>query len=282
MVRTVISLERLSLTRRSRSIGSVDSRIFWASSSLSSRFDAARSASLAGSSRLAAMTMTSGEMVLPRETDFSRFCFTLRRRASCSGGRSVGGSVSSSFVILTLRYGSSDSTASMRARARPWTRRRMRPSGSFSILMIAATVPTPCRSAGPGVSFWPSFWATSMMMRWSARAASTALMDFSRETERGRMMNGKTTTSFKGRTGRMSGIGRSVSRSAVSSFSSISAMAPYSSPSSPPETCTSYSFSRWSGTRGRMTSRSPLRRTVFASRLLTGRGRETDFTNVPK
>src|SRR5207237_5308976 len=47
---------------------------------------------------------------------------------------------------------------------------------------------------------------------------------FSLETERGRMMNGKTTTSFMGRTGRMSGIGRSASRSVATSLSSISAM----------------------------------------------------------
>ena len=57
-----------------------------------------------------------------------------------------------------------------------------------------------------------------MMIRFSARAASTALIDFSRETESGRMMYGKMTTSFRGRTGRMSGIGRSVSRSVATFF----------------------------------------------------------------
>src|SRR6478752_5654497 len=71
------------------------------------------------------------------------------------------------------------------------------------------------------MSFWASRCATSMMIRCSASAASTALIDFSRDTERGRMMNGKTTTSFSGRTGRMSGIGRSGSRSTIS-FSSSS------------------------------------------------------------
>ena len=88
------------------------------------------------------MTMTSGEMFLPSETDFSRFCLTLRSSASCSGGSSSAGAASSRRVILALRYGSSERTESMRARERPWTRRRMRPSGSFSIRMIAATVPT--------------------------------------------------------------------------------------------------------------------------------------------
>src|SRR3982074_1581400 len=67
-----------------------------------------------------------------------------------------------------------------------------------------------------------------MMIRCSASAASTAVIDFSRETESGRMMKGKTTTSFKGSTGRMSGIGSSWSRSAAISFSfsSVSAMFP--------------------------------------------------------
>ncbi len=88
------------------------------------------------------MTMTSGEMFLPSATDFSRFCLTLRRSASCSGGSSPGAWGSSSRVILALRYGSSASTESTRARVRPWTSRRMRPSGSLSIRMIAATVPT--------------------------------------------------------------------------------------------------------------------------------------------
>ena len=53
------------------------------------------------------MTMTSGEMFLPSETDFSRFCLTLRRSASCSGGSSSGDCGSSRRVILALRYGSS-------------------------------------------------------------------------------------------------------------------------------------------------------------------------------
>ena len=92
-----------------------------------------------------------------------------------------------------------------RARERPCTRSRMRPSGSFSIRMIAATVPTGKSSSGRGVSFCASRCATSMMIRCSASAASTAVIDFSRETESGRMMKGKTTTSFSGRTGRMSG-----------------------------------------------------------------------------
>ena len=225
IVSTVISLARLSLTRRSRSIALVDSRIRCASSSFRSRLEAARSESLAGSSRFAAMTMTSCEIALPSETDFSMFCLTLRSRASCSGGSSLAVSGSSSRVILAFRYGSSERIESMRARDRPCTSSRIRPSGSFNMRMMAATVPTPNRSSGRGVSLVASRCATSMMIRCSASAASTAVIDFSRETESGRMMKGKTTTSFNGRTGRMSGIGSSGSFSAARasfSFSSTS------------------------------------------------------------
>jgi len=45
-----------------------------------------------------------------------------------------------------------------------------------------------------------------MMTRFSARAWSTALIDFSRDTDSGTMMNGKITRSLSGKTGRTSGI----------------------------------------------------------------------------
>src|SRR5437016_6592257 len=45
-----------------------------------------------------------------------------------------------------------------------------------------------------------------MMTLFSASACSTALIDFSRETESGTMMNGKITRSFNGSTGSTSGI----------------------------------------------------------------------------
>src|SRR5688500_17990131 len=45
-----------------------------------------------------------------------------------------------------------------------------------------------------------------MITRFSASAWSTALIDFSRETDSGTMMNGKITRSFSGSTGRTSGI----------------------------------------------------------------------------
>ncbi len=82
----------------------------------------------------------------------------------------------------------------------------MRPSGSLSIRMITAAVPTSKRSASPGLSAAASRWATSMITRLSASARSTASTLLSRPTESGRMMYGKTTVSLSGRTGRTSGI----------------------------------------------------------------------------
>ena len=76
----------------------------------------------------------------------------------------------------------------MRARETPCTRRRIRPSGSFNMRMIAASVPISWSSAAPGVSLSFCFCRVSMITRCSASAASTALIDFSRETERGTMM----------------------------------------------------------------------------------------------
>src|SRR3954462_3101364 len=58
-----------------------------------------------------------------------------------------------------------------------------------------------------------------MITRFSASAWSTALMDFSRDTERGTMMNGKMTRSFSGRTGRTSGI--LIASSFAVSFASV-------------------------------------------------------------
>ncbi len=84
MVRTSSSLAMSSWTRRRRSTGSMASRISCAPSTLRSRFEAVRSARRPGSSMLVAMTMTSGEMGLPRFCDFSRAAFTLRIRASIS------------------------------------------------------------------------------------------------------------------------------------------------------------------------------------------------------
>src|SRR3954467_10583921 len=58
-----------------------------------------------------------------------------------------------------------------------------------------------------------------MMTRFSASAWSTALIDFSRETDSGTMMNGKMTRSLSGSTGRTSGI--LIASSFAVSFASV-------------------------------------------------------------
>src|ERR1043165_1085489 len=58
-----------------------------------------------------------------------------------------------------------------------------------------------------------------MMTRFSARAWSTALIDFSRDSDLGTMMNGKITRSLSGSTGRTSGI--LIASSFAVSFASV-------------------------------------------------------------
>ena len=58
----------------------------------------------------------------------------------------------------------------------------MRPSGSLSMRMMRATVPTVNMSSGPGSSSSCLFCAVSRIMRLSARAWSTALIERSRLT----------------------------------------------------------------------------------------------------
>ncbi len=140
-VRTRISRRRISRTAFSRSTPGRVSRIFCASSSFRSRFEAARSARRAGSSRPAATSMTSGEIVLPRPTAFSRPSFTARRSASTSSVEECAASGSGILTALARSDGLSWTYPSTRTRERPWTRRRIRPSGSLSIRITAAAVP---------------------------------------------------------------------------------------------------------------------------------------------
>src|SRR5258708_36526911 len=58
-----------------------------------------------------------------------------------------------------------------------------------------------------------------MITRFSASAWSTALIDFSRDTDNGTMMNGQITRSFSGSTGRTSGI--LIASSLEASFGSV-------------------------------------------------------------
>ena len=92
---------------------------------------------------LFAITMTSGEMGLPRFCDFSRAAFTLRMRASISSEPFSTPSGSLTTSMCACMWGRASSKEAMRARESPWTRTRMRPSGSFSMRMMSATVPTP-------------------------------------------------------------------------------------------------------------------------------------------
>ena len=142
MVRTSSSLVMSSWTRRRRSTGSRASRMACAPSTFRSRLEAVRSARRPGSSMLLAMTMTSGEMGLPRFCDFSRAALTLRIRASTSSEPCSVASGSPTVSIRAWRWGSPSSKEAMRARERPCTSTRMRPSGSFSMRMMRAAVPT--------------------------------------------------------------------------------------------------------------------------------------------
>ena len=80
-------------------------------------------------------------------------------------------------LIRAWRNGSCLLNSSTLARQTPCTRTRIRPSGSFSIRMMTPTVPIENRSSSPGSSIWLSFWAT-------------ALIERSRLTDNGTMMNG--------------------------------------------------------------------------------------------
>ncbi len=141
-----------------------------------------RSASRPGSSMLVAMTMTSGEMGLPRFDDFSRADLTLRISASTSRWLRSTPSASATVSMRACRKAGPSSKLVMRARPTPCTSTRMRPSGSLSMRMMRAAVPMVKMSSGPGSSSSCFFWAASRIMRFSARAWSMALMDRSRLT----------------------------------------------------------------------------------------------------
>ena len=90
---------------------------------------------------LLAITITSGEIGLPRFCDFSSAALTLRIMASTS---SEPGALSGSATVSTCacRWGRPSSWDKIRARDSPCTSTRMRPSGSFSMRMMSAAVPT--------------------------------------------------------------------------------------------------------------------------------------------
>jgi hypothetical protein len=135
------------------------------------------------------MTMTSEGRFLPRLEARSSSRLAERISASCS---SDDGSCSWSVRrrIRAWKFGRVALKPSMRARETPCTSTRMRPSGSLSMRMMTATVPTSKRSSSPGSSSSLSRCATSRIIRLPESAWSTAWIDSSRATDSGAMMNG--------------------------------------------------------------------------------------------
>ncbi len=80
-------------------------------------------------------------MFLPRFAAFSIEARTFLTNASTSSERSGAGG---SCITLSVarRYSPLSSTVSRWARVKPCTRMRVRPSGSFNMRMMTATVPT--------------------------------------------------------------------------------------------------------------------------------------------
>ncbi len=133
--------------------------------------------------------MTSDGRFFPRLVARSRVRFTERIRASFSmDDGSCGASPTRS--MRAWRYGRSERYSVTRARQTPCTSTRIRSSGSLSIRMMTATVPTSNRSLAVGSSSSLSFWATSRIIRFSDSARSTAWIESSLATESGAMMNG--------------------------------------------------------------------------------------------
>jgi hypothetical protein len=108
-------------------------------------------------------------MFLPSVTAFSSEERTLRMSASTSrfGAATSGSCIGSMRACRKLPV---SSTCETRARERPCTRMRMRPSGSLSMRMMIAAVPTGKTSVAPGSSLAMSRCAASMIMRFSAKA----------------------------------------------------------------------------------------------------------------
>jgi hypothetical protein len=89
----------------------------------------------------------------------------------------------------------------MRARCPPSTSTLTVPSGSFSSCSTVPTVPTMKMSAVVGSSCAAFFCVTSRICLSSFITSSSARTDFSRPTNSGTIMCGKTTMSRSGRTG---------------------------------------------------------------------------------
>jgi hypothetical protein len=90
--------------------------------------------------------------------------------------------------ISTIWNGSFCTYPVIRALVTPWTSTLSRPSGIFSMRMIVARVPTEWTSSGPGSSVFSSFWVEIRICRLAVQGRIHGLMDFSRPTNRGKIM----------------------------------------------------------------------------------------------
>ena len=140
----------------------------------------------------------------PVASDSARSTSSCRRRtcASISIDRSAdsGSGLTSALHARRVR-----SEGTRRARARPLRRASASPVlGAFAICRMMATVPTRCRSSGPGSSA-SLFCSSSSTMRSPASARLTASTDIGRLTPSGATVIGSTTAPRSGTTGSSEG-----------------------------------------------------------------------------
>ena len=128
----------------------------------------------------------------------SKLVFTVRISASDSCGGGASSAIFSTFARKKSVRGVKPVT---RARALPSTRTRTVWSGSFNSCSTVASVPMVCRPSAVGSSSAAFFWVRSSICFSSFITSSSARTDFSRPTNNGTIMCGKTTMSRSGRTG---------------------------------------------------------------------------------
>ena len=128
----------------------------------------------------------------------SKLAFTVRISASDSW---AGAASSAIFSTVAWKKSLREWKPVTRARALPSTSTRTVWSGSFSSCSTVARVPMVCRPSAVGSSSAAFFWVRSRICFSSFITSSRARTDFSRPTNRGTIMCGKTTMSRSGRTG---------------------------------------------------------------------------------
>ena len=233
----------------------------------------------AGSVRLAAITMTSGEMLFPSVTDFSRFCLTLRVERLVLGGQIPRGLGLFQSRDLHLQVGVRGEDG---VDARPGDALHEQPGAAVRKLQHAHD-----RSDGPdreeiletrglGLRAPLSDEHDDPLLRERGVDGVDRLLPRDRQREDDVR---KDDDVFQ-RQDRQDIGDRKVGVPIEPGFFFVYLDHGYASSSG--LTKISISFSRRSGTRGRMISRRPRESFDFAWRELTGRGSDTDFTKVPK